>query len=116
MVHLAQHFIDELTREQGLLPMTLSDEVVAALGAHLWPGNARERRSGNDIGCRVGIDSPVDEFPAGITSAVPCGQPGAGSPLGAFHGERQRSRKWLRCRNRSPCSGRLGADQEVQFA
>jgi DNA-binding NtrC family response regulator len=57
---LAAHFVDEMTREQGLLPKTLSDDAAAALSAHLWPGNARELRgvmqsavercSGDEIG------------------------------------------------------------------
>ena len=45
VVHIARHFLDETIREQGFLPMTLSEGAMEALLEHHWPGNARELRA-----------------------------------------------------------------------
>lgn len=45
VVLLAQRFLDEAAREQGLPPMSLTVEAHAALLEHEWPGNVRELRA-----------------------------------------------------------------------
>ncbi|AUH65871.1 nitrogen assimilation response regulator NtrX [Paracoccus zhejiangensis] len=42
---LAQHFIEEFNRDQGLTPRALPDETVAALQSMRWPGNIRQLRN-----------------------------------------------------------------------
>lgn len=45
VVLIAQRFLDEAAREQGLPPMSLTVEAHAALLEHEWPGNVRELRA-----------------------------------------------------------------------
>ena len=45
VVLLAQRFLEETTREQGLRPMSLTADAHSALLAYEWPGNVRELRT-----------------------------------------------------------------------
>jgi DNA-binding NtrC family response regulator len=45
VVLLAQHFLRETMREQGLRPLQLADDALQALQAYDWPGNVRELRT-----------------------------------------------------------------------
>lgn len=45
VVLLAEHFLDELSRSQGLGRATLSKGAVERLQAHPWPGNVRELKN-----------------------------------------------------------------------
>ena len=42
---LANHFLTRFASERRITPPTLSDEAVAALQAHEWPGNVRQLRN-----------------------------------------------------------------------
>jgi two-component system nitrogen regulation response regulator NtrX len=42
---LANHFLTRFATERRITPPTLSDEAVAALQAHEWPGNVRQLRN-----------------------------------------------------------------------
>lgn len=42
---LANHFLTRFASERRITPQTLSDEAVAALQAHEWPGNVRQLRN-----------------------------------------------------------------------
>lgn len=45
VIILAQRFLDEAAREQGLRPMSLTVDAKSALLAYDWPGNVRELRT-----------------------------------------------------------------------
>ncbi|HET7583554.1 MAG TPA: sigma 54-interacting transcriptional regulator [Gemmatimonadaceae bacterium] len=42
---LAEHFLEELGRQQGLEPKRLTPDAVALLRTHSWPGNIRELKN-----------------------------------------------------------------------
>ena len=42
---LAQSFVEQICRENGMKPKTISPEAVALLSAYPWPGNVRELRN-----------------------------------------------------------------------
>ncbi len=42
---LAEHFVQEMARDEGMFPVPLSDALVDVLAAHAWPGNVRELRA-----------------------------------------------------------------------
>ncbi|MEY8883208.1 sigma-54-dependent transcriptional regulator [Donghicola sp. XS_ASV15] len=42
---LVSYFIEELNSQQGLPKRTLSDEAIAVLQSHIWPGNVRQLRN-----------------------------------------------------------------------
>jgi len=45
VILLAEHFLAETVREQGLLPMALAADAIQALMDYEWPGNVRELKA-----------------------------------------------------------------------
>jgi two-component system nitrogen regulation response regulator NtrX len=81
---LANHFLTRFAAERRIPPPTLSDEAVAALQAHDWPGNVRQLRNiiertiilapGDRVGC-IDVDLLPSEVldhqgPVGMSSAT----------------------------------------------
>jgi two-component system nitrogen regulation response regulator NtrX len=81
---LANHFLTRFAAERRIPPPTLTDEAVAALQAHDWPGNVRQLRNiiertiilapGDRIGC-IDVDLLPSEVldhqgPVGMSSAT----------------------------------------------
>ena len=78
---LARHFMDSLAVHLGIPPQPFSREVLDALGAYHWPGNARELRNFVERSLILGA-FPLDSLAEHDLAAEVEGQPiGAGGEL-----------------------------------
>ncbi|MFZ5810574.1 MAG: sigma-54-dependent transcriptional regulator [Thermodesulfobacteriota bacterium] len=85
---LAEHFVREFCRRQGIPPVTLHPDTAAAILRYSWPGNVRELKNaleGGVVLCSDGVLLPEDlQLPrseAQAASPVPAGSTDAREPL-----------------------------------
>ncbi|WP_455478542.1 nitrogen assimilation response regulator NtrX [Bartonella sp. B10] len=75
---LVRHFVKTISQQVGIKPRSISDDVIAILQAHAWPGNVRQLRNNVErllILAREG-DGPITaEFlPKEVNDTLPCFQ------------------------------------------
>ncbi|MCC7399660.1 MAG: sigma-54-dependent Fis family transcriptional regulator [Planctomycetes bacterium] len=78
VVPLAEHFLDQLAREQGLPPVRVEGDLAAALRARTWPGNVRQLRNEMQRLWALAAGGPLQ---AGLLSPEPAGPVGAPGPV-----------------------------------
>ena len=59
IVRLAEHFLADLQREQGLLPLRLGRDAVDELVRYEWPGNVRELRTVLEAAVEIARDGRI---------------------------------------------------------
>jgi two-component system nitrogen regulation response regulator NtrX len=68
---LVEHFMNRLSASSGLQPVRISEEAMAAMQTHDWPGNVRQLRNNVERLLILGSDSPdepigIDLLPAEV--------------------------------------------------
>ena len=76
---LAEHFVGEVARTQGLASVTLTDEAAELLRAHDWPGNVRELKNVIDRAVLVSDGEAI--LPEHLTFHRGSGQRATSSPV-----------------------------------
>jgi DNA-binding NtrC family response regulator len=57
---LARRFLDAATQRQGRAPMAMTENAIAALETHRWPGNIRELRNAMEGALVMCGEGPID--------------------------------------------------------
>ncbi|WP_074380786.1 sigma-54-dependent transcriptional regulator [Bartonella doshiae] len=72
---LVRHFVKTISQQVGIKPREISDDVIAILKAHAWPGNVRQLRNNIErllILVRDGDDPITTEFlPTEVSDSLP---------------------------------------------
>ncbi|WP_019220415.1 sigma-54-dependent transcriptional regulator [Bartonella senegalensis] len=72
---LVHHFVKKISQQVGIKPREISDDVMAILQAHAWPGNVRQLRNNIErllILVRDGDDPITAEFlPSEVSDSLP---------------------------------------------
>ena len=81
---LVEHFMTRLAASSGLQPRSISEEAMAALQTHDWPGNVRQLRNNVERLLILGSDNPsepigVDLLPSEVGASAPIVARGVGS-------------------------------------
>lgn len=81
---LIDHFMTRLAASSGLQPRKITDEAIAALQTHDWPGNVRQLRNNVERLLILGGGSPdepigIDLLPAEVGASAPLVQRGGGN-------------------------------------
>jgi NtrC-family two-component system response regulator AlgB len=128
LVRFAEHYLQHFSRQFGRPLRPMSEEVVAQMGTHPWPGNLRELRNAVERavilaqGDRLELtDLPVElRVPTGSASgsgaADPTGVMASGDPVTLEQLEEAHIRRILaRSRNLVEAAGILGIDQATLY-